>query len=108
EQETTVTGLTPYLSFLGTARQALTFYQEVFGGELVLNTLADFGRARTDRPTPSPTACCRARWSCSPPTLAPTTPPSGSTGCCSRCWAPQNRPLWKPGSTPCAAAARDF
>jgi PhnB protein len=39
-----VTGITPYLSFPGTARQALTFYQEVFGGELVVNTLADFGR----------------------------------------------------------------
>ncbi|GAA2091917.1 VOC family protein [Microlunatus panaciterrae] len=39
-----MTGLTPYLSFPGTARQALTFYREVFGGELVLNTLADFGR----------------------------------------------------------------
>ncbi len=35
---------TPYLSFPGTARAALTFYQEVFGGEVVLNTLADFGR----------------------------------------------------------------
>ncbi|HYI58945.1 MAG TPA: VOC family protein [Microlunatus sp.] len=39
-----MTGLTPYLSFPGTARQALTFYQGVFGGKLVLNTLADFGR----------------------------------------------------------------
>ena len=39
-----MTGLTPYLSFPGTARQALTFYRHVFGGELVLNTLADFGR----------------------------------------------------------------
>lgn len=39
-----MTGLTPYLSLPGTAREALTFYQEVFGGELVLNTLADFGR----------------------------------------------------------------
>lgn len=39
-----MTGLTPYLSFPGTARRALTFYQQVFGGELVLNTLADFGR----------------------------------------------------------------
>jgi len=27
-----MTGLTPYLSFPGTARQALTFYREVFGG----------------------------------------------------------------------------
>ena len=41
-----MTGLTPYLSFPGTARRALTFYQQVFGGELVLNTLADFGRAK--------------------------------------------------------------
>jgi PhnB protein len=39
-----VTRLTPYLSFPGTAREALTFYRELFGGELVLNTLADFGR----------------------------------------------------------------
>jgi len=39
-----MTAPTPYLSFPGTARRALTFYQEVFGGELVLNTLADFGR----------------------------------------------------------------
>lgn len=39
-----MTGLTPYLFFPGTARAALSFYQEVFGGELVLNTLADFGR----------------------------------------------------------------
>ena len=39
-----MTGLTPYLSFPGTARAALTFYHEVFGGELVLHTLADFGR----------------------------------------------------------------
>lgn len=44
-----MTRLTPYLSFPGTARQALTFYQEVFGGELVLHTLADFGRE--DGPT---------------------------------------------------------
>lgn len=40
-----MTGLTPYLSFPGTARQALSFYREVFGGELVLNSLADFGRS---------------------------------------------------------------
>ena len=39
-----MTGLTPYLKFPGTARQALTFYQEVFGGELTVHTLADFGR----------------------------------------------------------------
>ena len=40
-----MTGLTPYLHFPGTARSALTFYQSVFDGDLVLNTYADFGRA---------------------------------------------------------------
>jgi PhnB protein len=34
----------PYLNFPGTAREALTFYQEVFGGELILATFGDFGR----------------------------------------------------------------
>ncbi len=43
-----MTGLVPYLHFAGDARDALTFYRDVFGGELVLNTLADFGR--TDGP----------------------------------------------------------
>ncbi|SDC16700.1 VOC family protein [Actinokineospora iranica] len=35
--------LNPYLSFDGTARQAMEFYREVFGGDLVLNTFGDFG-----------------------------------------------------------------
>ena len=35
--------LNPYLSFAGNARQAMEFYQDVFGGELALNTFADFG-----------------------------------------------------------------
>lgn len=39
-----MTGLTPYLHFPGVARDALTFYQEVFGGDLVLHTFGDFGR----------------------------------------------------------------
>lgn len=33
-----------YISFPGTAREALTFYRGVFGGELSLHTLEDFGR----------------------------------------------------------------
>ena len=33
-----------YVSFPGTAREALGFYAEVFGGELSLHTNADFGR----------------------------------------------------------------
>lgn len=40
-----MTGVTPYLSFPGTARAALTFYRDVFGGELVVHSYADFGRS---------------------------------------------------------------
>lgn len=43
-----MTGLVPYLRFDASARPALTFYRDVFGGELVLHTFADFGR--TDGP----------------------------------------------------------
>lgn len=43
-----MSGLVPYLHFAGTAREALTFYHSVFGGELSLNTFAEFGR--TDGP----------------------------------------------------------
>ncbi|MDH6219136.1 VOC family protein [Streptomyces pseudovenezuelae] len=35
--------LNPYISFDGDARQALEFYQEVFGGELALNTFGEAG-----------------------------------------------------------------
>lgn len=38
-----MTGLTPYLSLPGTAREALTYYRDVFGGELVLHTRAEAG-----------------------------------------------------------------
>ena len=37
--------LTPYLVLPGTAREALTFYQSVFGGALTLHTFAEFGRS---------------------------------------------------------------
>ncbi|MEO6826677.1 MAG: VOC family protein [Microbacteriaceae bacterium] len=36
------TRLNPYLGFRDTARQAMTFYQSVFGGELTVNTFAEF------------------------------------------------------------------
>lgn len=39
---------TPYISFPGTAREALTFYGDVFGGEVRLHTLAELNR--TDGP----------------------------------------------------------
>ncbi len=39
-----MTALTPYLTLPGTAREALTFYGEVFGCGVQLHTLAEFGR----------------------------------------------------------------
>ena len=36
------THLNPYLSFRDNAREAMEFYQSVFGGELVLSTFGDF------------------------------------------------------------------
>jgi PhnB protein len=41
-------GLTPYILFPGTAREALTFYGDVFGGTVRLHTFAEF--QRTDGP----------------------------------------------------------
>jgi PhnB protein len=39
--------LNPYLSFRDNAREAMTFYHSVFGGELTVSTFADF-HASTD------------------------------------------------------------
>jgi PhnB protein len=36
------TRLNPYLGFRDTARQAMDFYQSVFGGDLTLSTFAEF------------------------------------------------------------------
>src|SRR5688500_1452385 len=36
---------TPYIHFPGTAREALTFYGEVFGGAVQLHTYAEFNRS---------------------------------------------------------------
>lgn len=41
------TRIDPYLSFPGTAREAMRFYRDVFGGELTMDTFASFG---TDDP----------------------------------------------------------
>jgi len=35
--------LNPYISFAGNARQAMEFYERVFGGTLTLNTYGEFG-----------------------------------------------------------------
>jgi PhnB protein len=37
--------LNPYLNFNGTARQAMEFYRDVFGGELTLSTFGELGMA---------------------------------------------------------------
>ena len=37
------TRLNPYLNFAGNTRQAMEFYQTVFGGNLSLNTFGQFG-----------------------------------------------------------------
>lgn len=39
--------LNPYLSFRDNARQAMEFYQQVFGGELTINTFGEFGAGGT-------------------------------------------------------------
>ncbi|WP_029146061.1 VOC family protein [Microbacterium luticocti] len=39
-----MTALAPYLHLPGTAREALGFYHSVFGGEVGVNTYAEFGR----------------------------------------------------------------
>ena len=39
-----MTGLVPYIHFPGTAREALTFYGDVFGSEVQLHTFAEFNR----------------------------------------------------------------
>jgi PhnB protein len=38
--------LNPYINFRGNAREAMTFYQEVLGGELRMNTFGDYGAAQ--------------------------------------------------------------
>jgi PhnB protein len=35
--------LNPYISFAGNARQAMEFYQSVFGGDLTMSTFGEFG-----------------------------------------------------------------
>ncbi|MGW4110464.1 VOC family protein [Actinosynnema sp. NPDC004786] len=37
--------LNPYISFAGNAREAMEFYESVFGGTLVVNTFGEFGQA---------------------------------------------------------------
>jgi PhnB protein len=43
-----VSSLNPYIGFTDNARQAMEFYQEVFGGTLVLNTFGEYGTEGED------------------------------------------------------------
>ena len=43
--------LNPYLNFPGTAREAMTFYESVFGGTLTVMTFADAGAEGVPDPT---------------------------------------------------------
>ena len=40
--------LNPYINFPGTAREAMEFYERVFGGTLVLNTFGEYGTEDPD------------------------------------------------------------
>jgi PhnB protein len=40
--------LNPYLSFQSNAREAMEFYQQVFGGDLTVSTFGEFGMADGD------------------------------------------------------------
>jgi len=42
--------LNPYLTFPGTAREAMEFYRDVFGGELTVTTFAEFGLSDVPNP----------------------------------------------------------
>lgn len=42
--------LNPYLTFAGTAREALAFYQHVLGGEVSVSTFAEIGGAEPGSP----------------------------------------------------------
>ncbi len=46
---------TPYITLPGTAREALTFYADIFGGEARLHTFAEFNR--TDGPADAIAHC---------------------------------------------------
>lgn len=54
------TRLNPYISFPGTARDAMEFYKSVFGGELTISTFGDMP-APSDGPGPDPNGVMHAQ-----------------------------------------------
>ena len=65
--------LNPYLGFAGTARQAMEFYRDVFGGELTLST---YGESGMDAPATRTRSCT----------------PSSRRRPATRSWPPTRRP----------------
>jgi PhnB protein len=47
EEDPMASRLNPYISLDGTAREAMEFYKDVFGGELTISTFGEFGQADT-------------------------------------------------------------
>jgi PhnB protein len=45
EEDPVASRLNPYISFAGNAREAMEFYESVFGGTLRLNTFGEYGAA---------------------------------------------------------------
>lgn len=68
-----MTGLAPYVHFAGTARDALTFYGDVFGCAVQLHSFAEF--QRTDGP---PDAIAHGYLTGGPVASSPPTSPRGS------------------------------
>ena len=95
--------MNPYNSFVDNAREAMTFYQDGFGGELHINTFGEYGQAGTPvenlvmHATVSSTAgasrcrssprCGATRWACAPTDSAS---PGWST---SRALLPWSQPI---------------
>jgi PhnB protein len=72
-----MTGPTPYIHFAGTAREALTFYGEVFGCAVQLHTFAEFSRADAPADGIAHGYLAGDPWRCSAPTWPGTSRHSG-------------------------------
>lgn len=69
----------PYLAFAGTCREAFARYQEIFGGELVLLTMADAPpEAGSPPPGAKPDAIMHAALTCGDELLMGADDPSGN------------------------------
>ena len=93
-----------YVSFPGTAREALGFYADVFGGELSLYTYEEFSRS-DGPPEAIAHGVLNGVVALAGSDAAAGQKRSGSKASCSRCWAPPNRRFSTSGSTNSPLAA---